>query len=92
MNVQHLYDALKTMRNSGEAWVNWFGTRYKLTPYTHLPIPGLAFVKAKVPGGISLAEIYWYEDRLHIYHKPKHCFRQGNDNVILAMAHDTREH
>jgi len=113
---QHVYDALKRMREEGEAWVTWKGERLHLRPFvpgeddewrpvdTSRP-PGIlsdgfsvgdkrywfpayhAIVKARVPGGIALAHIWWHEDRLHLkgLEGERVPFRRANDDVVLAI-------
>jgi len=51
----------------------------------------LAFVKARVRGGVALAEVWWHEGRLHVEHCDSHrrAFRRANDDIILAIVAET---
>lgn len=86
MMMQHLYEALKTVRATGEAWLSWNGRRLKLrvSKGHEEPegVPFEAFVRARgVPGGVKLAVVWWHDGRCRVG-----TSRWTNDRNVLAIV------
>jgi hypothetical protein len=87
---QALYDAVKLVRDTGEAWVTFRGERLKLTSPTEVlaaesssAVP--AIIRRRGGWGMELAYVWWHEGRLHCQGDDS-GFRRGNDDLVLAVV------
>jgi len=65
---QHVYDAIKRVREEGEAWVTWNGQRLRLVPVGDYDIQFTGIIRSgRAHGGIALAWVDGYKEGLRVY-------------------------
>jgi hypothetical protein len=65
---QNVYDAIKRVREEGEAWVTWHGERLRLEPVPENNDQFTGIVRSpRSHGGIALAWVDGYKDGLRVY-------------------------
>lgn len=45
-----------------------------------------AIIRAKTPGGVRFADVWWHEGRLHTDGTPTGRMRRGDDDIVLAIV------
>ena len=88
MGLQHVYDAIKLARETGEAWVTWNGERLRLVPLdidaAQQAMHFEAIVKARKRGGIELTWVDAYKD---VGSRLRNATRRfGWDQVLVVVA------